>query len=647
MVADGPAFRTAKAKSGLQRFAERIPLYISFGILSSSWIGFVFILSIGDVLLRHHSIWRFFEQMIIFNALMGLTVLSLITASSRSPGHPDPLLAPEGLDHAPSSRSDHPSPSQASIPKLRDRREDLDQNLPADDDDIPLRYLRNPQWVTTRISKSRPSPLPLHVNRSRPRQQPRIGRRRENGMSRSAESHGGNNIMPSISPFPLAMSPFVPNTATDAGESSSEVESGAAALEGWRLARRKAGHEADDEDALSESDCERGHNHNHDHEDYEDDEDVENGEIDEDGDDNITANAPLLSRPPRSKALSRGGRPGPALARQSLMAKSNTGEPRWCRKCDGWKPDRCHHYKPFLLFITYGTLLAIYTSVESAYQTYLFFVDLLDYAEARYPPKQDQLQGNGTDTIDCSQDGVCEPTAARMPEPLEVELAPVVFMLLAIVAGFFTLAVGGLAGYHWYLACKNRTTLEDITHTYPSALLGSASSASPKQSRSQSGSAVGRGWKPDHLLTRLERTRLRTEAHSINVYDLGLRRNLEALLLGARGSEVLGWRRWVRAGWSVAGVGGDGHYGEYDAGKLERLRELTRELRVGEGEGLGAGVMTPRGGVVEDVSDEDEEDEDEEGEDDEEFATSSLTPSRRGDGAVRGGNGGVGWFDAA
>jgi hypothetical protein len=274
-------------------------------------------------------------RMIIFNALMGLTVLSLITASSRSPGHPD---------HAPSSRSDHPSPSQASIPKLRDHREDLDQNLPADDDDIPLRYLRNPQWVTTRISKSRPSPLPLHVNRSRPRQQPRIGRRRENGSSRSTNSHGGNNdIMPSISPFPLAMSPFVPNTATDAGESSSEVDSDAAALEGPRLARRKAGHEADDEDALSESDCERGHNHNHDHEDYEDDEDVENGENDEDGDDTITANAPLLSRPPRSKALSRGGRPGHARARQSLMAKSNTGEPRWCRKCDGWKPDRCHH----------------------------------------------------------------------------------------------------------------------------------------------------------------------------------------------------------------------------------------------------------------------------------------------------------------
>lgn len=27
----------------------------------------------------------------------------------------------------------------------------------------------------------------------------------------------------------------------------------------------------------------------------------------------------------------------------SLMAKSASGKPRWCRKCNGWKPDRCHH----------------------------------------------------------------------------------------------------------------------------------------------------------------------------------------------------------------------------------------------------------------------------------------------------------------
>jgi hypothetical protein len=26
-----------------------------------------------------------------------------------------------------------------------------------------------------------------------------------------------------------------------------------------------------------------------------------------------------------------------------LMAKSNTGGPRFCRKCESWKPDRTHH----------------------------------------------------------------------------------------------------------------------------------------------------------------------------------------------------------------------------------------------------------------------------------------------------------------
>ena len=30
---------------------------------------------------------------------------------------------------------------------------------------------------------------------------------------------------------------------------------------------------------------------------------------------------------------------------QTLFGKSNTGGPRWCQKCEGWKPDRCHHCK--------------------------------------------------------------------------------------------------------------------------------------------------------------------------------------------------------------------------------------------------------------------------------------------------------------
>jgi hypothetical protein len=128
------------------------------------------------------------------------------------------------------------------------------------------------------------------------------------------------------------------------------------------------------------------------------------------------------------------------------------------------------------------------------------------------------------------------------------------------------------------------------------------------------------------------------------VYDLGWRRNLEAVLLGARNWEVKGWRRWDLAAWPVAGVGGDGHYGEYDGAKLGRLRELTRELRVGEGVDVGAGATTQRGGAVDEESDDDDDDDDEAGEED---AESTVWPSSRGGGAVRGDSGGVGWFDAA
>lgn len=78
------------------------------------------------------------------------------------------------------------------------------------------------------------------------------------------------------------------------------------------------------------------------------------------------------------------------------------------------------------------------------------------------------------------------------------------------------------------------TTLENITHSYPSALLPD----NPDTPQS---------WKPDHLLTRLERYRLRREASEINVYNLGWRRNLRGLLIGQEG------KLW-RAFWPMAYV---------------------------------------------------------------------------------------------
>jgi len=117
------------------------------------------------------------------------------------------------------------------------------------------------------------------------------------------------------------------------------------------------------------------------------------------------------------------------------------------------------------------------------------------------------------------------------------ELTPVSFMLLTFIGGFFTMTIGGLAGYHWYLVWQipfsrfqdaaddgsnNKTTLEDITHAYPSALIEDQRHSTDRQSE----------WRGDHLLSRPERVRLRQEASQLNVYDLGWRRNIEDILLG-------------------------------------------------------------------------------------------------------------------
>jgi hypothetical protein len=77
--------------------------------------------------------------------------------------------------------------------------------------------------------------------------------------------------------------------------------------------------------------------------------------------------------------------------------------------------------KSFLLFITYGTLLAAYIFIESCLCTIHYFSNPVDYA-------------------------------SHSPDSMEVsEIVPVTFMLLTTIGGFFTMTIGGLAGYHWYL----------------------------------------------------------------------------------------------------------------------------------------------------------------------------------------------------
>lgn len=87
--------------------------------------------------------------------------------------------------------------------------------------------------------------------------------------------------------------------------------------------------------------------------------------------------------------------------------------------------------KPFLLFLTYGTLLAVYSCIESA-------VQLANYVFS--PTTRVSSTAMQTSHI-----------RAEAPSLVEVDLSPVIIMLLVATGFFMTLAVGGLAIYHWYL----------------------------------------------------------------------------------------------------------------------------------------------------------------------------------------------------
>ena len=197
------------------------------------------------------------SRLVLFHGLIGLTLLSLLIASTRSPTRPDQSLAPA-------------SANPTSVPA--ERAED------ADDDDVPLRYLRNSQWVTSRVSKDRPSPLPLT---SRPR----------SSSPPSADSDRSTFGISAISPFPFAASPFVPASTEAAGEDEDEAI------------------DEEKEDLRIEGETEGME-----------------GDVDTDR---------LL--PPRKAGRRK------VSQQEACFAKSNTGGPRWCKKCDGWKPDRCHH----------------------------------------------------------------------------------------------------------------------------------------------------------------------------------------------------------------------------------------------------------------------------------------------------------------
>ena len=208
-------------------------------------------------------------RQIIYNGLTLLTVLSLATASHRGPGTPDPSLAPESehtVEYAVPEL--HPPPSKYGEQRVND-------------DEIPLKFLKNPHWMNTRIGKDRPSPLPLGSRK--PRQY--IEQPSDGSSSSDTAAH---------SPFPFVASPFVPANLDETGEDEEDR------IEGSLSHESRADVEADTKEEANIADASD-----------------------------------------RDRLLA--SRSEERQTRRSVMAKANTGGPRWCKKCDTWKPDRSHH----------------------------------------------------------------------------------------------------------------------------------------------------------------------------------------------------------------------------------------------------------------------------------------------------------------
>ena len=99
-------------------------------------------------------------------------------------------------------------------------------------------------------------------------------------------------------------------------------------------------------------------------------------------------------------------------------------------------------------------------------------------------------------------------------------------------------------------------------------------------------------WRPDHILTRPERTRLRREAREINVYDLGWARNVRQVMVGDATLPAASWGDWARdvahAAWPLTPPRmqkyARGHVFAHDRDALRDLKALTREVRLGLGE---------------------------------------------------------------
>ncbi|PWN33797.1 zf-DHHC-domain-containing protein [Meira miltonrushii] len=260
----------------------------------------------------------------------------------------------------------------------------------------------------------------------------------------------------------------------------------------------------------------------------------------------------------------------------SGLQVKNTGDRRWCKQCNCEKPDRAHHcstcgvcvlrmdhhcpwlaskciglrnHKGFFLFLFYTALFCCYAAQDCG-RALLRYVD-------------EEVNG--------------------------YETTPITWAVILFMGLIFGLALVPFCGYHAYLICRNRTTLESmegsgrvrISVPRPSSLPKRESVAdrlrrlAPKTDGAQGRSSQeasenqeGNAWKRDEELTRDERKTLR-KANNLNIYDINVRRNW---------CSVMG-DNWILWWFPIGHPEGNGMSYEVNEKTLQKLEEITTNVR--------------------------------------------------------------------
>ncbi|KAI9322002.1 DHHC palmitoyltransferase-domain-containing protein [Obelidium mucronatum] len=219
----------------------------------------------------------------------------------------------------------------------------------------------------------------------------------------------------------------------------------------------------------------------------------------------------------------------------TLETKSD-GKPRFCKKCDAWKPDRSHHCSQCGVCVLRMDHHCVFINCCVGWKNHKFFFLFLLYT-----------------SIYCL--GICafliqhliRAFKARSVEEMAMQLN-IHWVLLIFVSGAFGVVLLAFGALHLMYILTNKTTIESMERARRYRVFANDSPSSRAEGRD--GTALSR--------------------FGVNIFDVGAKENWKAVM----GRD---WRYWFLP---VDSSDGDGHTFPVNYDTLEKLRKLERDMDV-------------------------------------------------------------------